>query len=87
VNALFAWLRRNKSAAATVVALFVVWRVARAAIGGAWVLAGWDDVRGVGEWALEHWIWFGLGLAVLFLVVFFTVRAVIPWLDDRARKT
>jgi hypothetical protein len=39
---------------AAVVALVAVWRVARLAFGGAWLLARWDDFGDVGGWALER---------------------------------
>ncbi len=86
MSGLLAWLSRHKSVAAGVVATVVVWRVARNVIAGTWLLAGWDDIQDVGEWALEHWVWFALGLALLFAVVFLTVRALIPWLEERSRK-
>ena len=86
MSRLLAWLNRHKSAAAGVVAALVVWRVARAVIAGTWALAGWDDVRDVGEWALDRWVWFALGLAVLFAAVYLIVRALIPWLDERSRR-
>jgi hypothetical protein len=83
VNRLLAWLREHKNAVAAVVALVVVWRVARFALGSAWVLAGWDDVVGVGDWALERWPLVAAALALVFVAVFVTVRAVIPWLERR----
>jgi hypothetical protein len=86
LSRLLAWLNRHKSAAAAVVAVVAVWRVARSVIAGTWALAGWDDIRDVGDWALERWVWFALGLAVLFALVFLTVRALIPWLDERSRR-
>ena len=86
MSRLLAWLNRHKSAAAGVVAVVAVWRVARSVIAGTWALAGWDDIRDVGDWALERWVWFALGLAVLFALAFLTVRAVIPWLDERSRR-
>ena len=86
MSRLLAWLNRHKSAAAGVVAAVVVWRVARSVIAGTWALAGWDDIRDVGEWALERWVWFALGLARPVRAVFLTVRALIPWLDERSRR-
>lgn len=83
MNRLLVWLREHKNGVAAVVALFVVWRVARLALGSAWVLAGWDDVLGVGNWALERWPLFALALALVFAAVFVTVRAVIPWFERR----
>jgi hypothetical protein len=61
----------------------VVWRVARFSLGSAWVLAGWDDVVGVGDWTLERWPLVAAALALVFVAVFVTVRAVIPWLERR----
>jgi hypothetical protein len=86
LSRLLAWLNRHKSAAAGLVAAVVVWRVARGVIAGTWALAGWDDIRGVGEWALERWVWFALALALVFALVFLTVRALIPWLDARSHR-
>jgi hypothetical protein len=86
LSRLLAWLSRHKSAAAGVVAAVVVWRVARNVIAGTWLIAGWDDIRDVGGWALERWVWFALGLALVFAAVFLTVRALIPWLEERSRK-
>ena len=86
MSRLLAWLNRHKSAAAGVVAVVAVWRVARSVIAGTWALAGWDDIRDVGDWALERWVWFALGLAVLFALAFLTVRALIPWLDERSGR-
>jgi hypothetical protein len=86
LSRLLAWLNRHKSAAAGVVAAVVVWRVARNVIAGTWLIAGWDDIKGVGEWALERWVWFALALVLLFALVFFTVRALIPWLEERSRR-
>ncbi len=86
MNRLLAWLSRHKSAAAVVAAVFVVWRVARSVIAGTWALAGWDDIKGVGEWAIERWVWFAAALVLLFAAVFLTVRALIPWLEERSRK-
>jgi hypothetical protein len=83
VSRLLAWLREHKNGVAAVVALVVVWRVARFALGSAWVLAGWDDVVGVGNWALERWAPVAAALALVFAAVFVTVRAVIPWLERR----
>jgi hypothetical protein len=60
----------------------LVWRVARNVIAGTWLIAGWDDIKDVGEWALARWVWFALGLALVFL----TVRALIPWLEERSRR-
>jgi bacteriorhodopsin len=86
LSRLLAWLSRHKSAAAGVVAAVVVWRVARNVIAGAWLIAGWDDIGDVGEWAIERWVWFALGLALVFAAVFLTVRALIPWLEERSRR-
>jgi hypothetical protein len=83
VSRLLAWLREHKNGVAALVALVVVWRVARFALGSAWVLAGWDDVVGVGNWALERWAPVAAALALVFAAVFVTVRAVIPWLERR----
>jgi hypothetical protein len=83
LNRLLAWLREHKNGVAAVVALVVVWRVARFALGSAWVLAGWDDVVEVGNWALERWAPVAAALALVFAAVFVTVRAVIPWLERR----
>ena len=47
------------------------------------MLAGWDDVVGVGDWALERWPLVAAALALVFVAVFVTVRAVIPWLERR----
>ena len=85
MSRLLAWLREHKNGVAAVVALVVVWRLARFAIGSAWVVAGWDDVVGVGDWALERWPFAAAALALVFMAVFVTVRAVIPWLDRRER--
>ena len=85
MSRLLAWLREHKNGVAAVVALVVVWRVARFAIGSAWVLAGWDDVVGVGDWALERWPQVATALSLVFVAVFMTVRAVIPWLERRER--
>jgi len=82
LSRLLAWLSRHKSAAAGVVAAVVVWRVARNVIAGTWLIAGWDDIRDVGEWALERWVWF----ALVFAAVFLTMRALIPWLEERSRR-
>jgi hypothetical protein len=84
VNRLFAWLREHKSGVAVAVALFAVWRVARFALASTWVLAGWDDVLGAGDWALERWWLVATVLVAVFVVVFLTVRALIPWLDRRS---
>jgi hypothetical protein len=83
VKRLFAWLREHKSGVAVAVALFAVWRLARFALASTWVLAGWDDVLGAGDWALERWPLVAAVLVGVFIVVFLTVRAVIPWLDRR----
>lgn len=84
MNRLFGWLREHKSGVAVAVALFVVWRVVRFALASTWVLAGWDDVLGVGDWALERWPLVAAALVLVFIVVFLTVRAAIPWLDRRS---
>ena len=67
MNRLLAWLREHKNAVAAVVALVVVWRVARFALGSAWVLAGWDDVvawatgrSSAGPWWPPRWRWCSL---------------------------
>ncbi|HVD55303.1 MAG TPA: hypothetical protein VNC17_00560 [Thermoleophilaceae bacterium] len=49
------------------------------------MLGGWDDILGVGDWALERWPLVAAALAVVFILVFLTVRAVIPWLERRGR--
>jgi hypothetical protein len=85
VRQLLSWLSEHKTGVAAVVALFAVWRVARFALGSAWVLAGWDDIVGVGDWALEHWPFAIAALMLVFVAVFLTVRAVIPWLERRGR--
>jgi hypothetical protein len=86
LSRLLAWLNRHKSAAAGVVAAVAVWRVARNGIAGTWLIAGWDDMEDVGAWALERWLWFALGLVLVFAAVFLTVRALIPWLEERSRR-
>ena len=84
MKGLLGWLREHKNGVAAVVALVAVWRVARWASGGAWLLARWDDFGDVGGWALEHWLLVVAALVLLFAAVFVTVRAVIPWLERRA---
>jgi hypothetical protein len=84
VSRLLGWLSEHKNGVAAVVALLAVWRVARFAIGGAWVLGGWDDILGVGDRALDRWPLVAAALAVVFVLAFLTVRAVIPWLERRA---
>ncbi len=86
LKGLLGWLSRHRNGVAALAAVFVVWRVLRAALGGAWVLAGWDDIAGVGDWALEHWLLVALALAAVFVAVFFVVRSVIPWLERRERR-
>ena len=86
MKGLLGWLSRHRNGVAALAAVFVVWRVLRAALGGAWVLAGWDDIAGVGDWALEHWLLVALALAAVFVAVFFVVRSVIPWLERRERR-
>jgi hypothetical protein len=86
VSRLLHWLREHKNGVAAVVALVAVWRVARFALGSTWLLAGWDDVMGVGNWVLERWPLVAVALAVAFVAVFFTVRAVIPWLERREQR-
>jgi hypothetical protein len=86
VKRLLEWLARHRSAVAAAAALFVVWRVARAVIGGVWFFAGWDDIAGAGEWTLDRWPLVAAGLAAVFLAVFLVVRAVIPWLERRERS-
>lgn len=81
-----AWLSKHRNGVAAAVALFAVWRVARWLIGSAWFLAGWDDVVGVGEWALDRWLLVAVGLAMVFVAVFLTVRALIPWLERREQR-
>jgi hypothetical protein len=51
VSRLLGWLSEHKNGVAAVVALLAVWRVARFALGSAWVLGGWDDTseRGTGR--------------------------------------
>jgi len=46
VSRLLGWLSEHKNGVAAVAALLVVWRVARFALGSAWLLAGWDDILG-----------------------------------------
>jgi hypothetical protein len=84
VRRLLRWLSEHKNGVAAVVAVFAVWRLARLALGSAWVLAGWDDILGVGDSALERWPLVAAALALIFVVVFLTVRVVIPWLERRA---
>lgn len=84
MNRLFAWLREHKSGVAVAVALFAVWRVARFALATTWVLAGWDDVLDAGDWALARWWLVAAVLIAVFVAVFLTVRALIPWLDRRS---
>ena len=86
MSGLLGWLREHKNGIAAVVALVVVWRVARFALGSTWLLVGWDDMLGVGEWALEHWPQLATALLVVFATVFLTVRALIPWLERRERR-
>lgn len=85
MSRLLGWLSEHKNGVAAVAALLVVWRVARFALGSAWLLAGWDDILGVGDWALERWPLAAAALALVFILAFLTVRAVIPWLEHRAR--
>ena len=85
LSRLLAWLGEHKNGVAAAVALFAVWRVARWALGSAWVLAGWDDIGAVGSWALERWPLVAAVLAAVFAGVFATVRTLIPWLERRTR--
>ena len=85
MSRLLGWLSEHKNGVAAVVALLAVWRVARFALGSAWLLGGWDDILGVGDWAFERWPLVGAGLSAVFVLAFLTVRAVIPWLERRAR--
>lgn len=85
MSRLLGWLSEHKNGVAAVVALLAVWRVARFALGSAWLLGGWDDILGVGDWALERWPLVATGLSAVFVLAFLTVRAVIPWLERRAR--
>lgn len=84
MNRLLAWLREHKNGVAVAVALFAVWRVARFALAGTWLLAGWNDILGAGDWALERWPLVAVALALVFVLVFLTVRALIPWLERRS---
>jgi hypothetical protein len=86
VRGILEWLARHRSAVAAAAALFVVWRVVRAVIGGVWFFAGWDDIAGAGDWTLDHWPLAVAALAALFALVFVVVRAVIPWLERRERS-
>lgn len=85
MSRLLGWLSEHKNGVAAVVALLAVWRVARFALGSAWLLGGWDDILGVGDWALERGPLVAPGLSAVFVLAFLTVRAVIPWLERRAR--
>lgn len=86
MRGLLAWLSRHRTGAAAVIAAFAVWRFARFAVGSAWLVAGWDDIVGVGDWALERWPLAAACLVLVFGAVFFTVRALIPWLERRERR-
>ena len=86
MSPLLGWLREHKNGIAAVVALVVVWRVARFVLGSTWLLVGWDDMVGVGEWTLEHWWPLAAALLVVFVTVFLTVRALIPWLERREQR-
>ena len=72
---------------AVAIAAFAVWRVARWLIGSAWLVAGWDDIAGVGEWALDRWPLVALALALVFVAVFGAVRALIRGWRPRAAQT
>lgn len=85
MKGLLAWLSQHRNGVAAAVAAFAVWRVARWLLASAWFLAGWDDVVGVGEWALDRWPLVGLGLGLIFIAVFLAVRSLIPWLERRER--
>jgi small-conductance mechanosensitive channel len=86
LRSLLAWLSQHRNVVAAVVAVFAVWRVARWLIGSAWFLAGWDDIVGVGEWALDRWPLVALVLGMVFVAVFLAVRSLIPWLERREQR-
>ena len=78
------WAKRWRTLVAAIVALWVLLRVLRWALGAAWATRGLDGLQeAVADFAVGHWIAIVGAAALLVAVVFVAVRTAVR---DRARR-
>ena len=80
------WIKRHRGIVAALAAAWVVLKLGRWLLGGAWALREWIPWDDVGPWLADHWLVAVLAFCGLFAVTFVAVRALIGALDRRGKR-